>query len=214
MSDTPIITIRSCTRWVLFLVGIGWASSVVAQEDRGRLARRGDDGSYYDMALGIGFGIDRVNFDQRADSVGVTHFVANLRFNFWDDSDDGDFGPRMRRSALKAYLEGEVSYWKDSELSPFESDLFIGLNGIATMPTGPAEVFFGAGFGYHFFGGPSSLDAANPASDREIGGNLQFGIDINFTDNVALFGSGRYDILLGGVFDFQTKITGGVRLKF
>ena len=196
---------------LLFLsLAAGTSAQQVDDRESRRVAERWEQ---YDIALGLGFGIDRVNFDERSENVGVSHFLANFRFNFWDD-DGGDFGrSNARRSSLKAYLEAEVGYWSDSELRPFESDLLIGINGIAALPAGPAEVFFGAGFGYHFFGGGDPGEAL-AGEDREIGGNLQFGVDINFTRNLALFGSGRYDILLGNVYDFQTKITGGVRLKF
>ena len=53
----------------------------------------------YGSAIGIGFGINKVNFDDRSQSKGGTYFTGNFRFNFWD----GDEPPRpgARRSRLR-----------------------------------------------------------------------------------------------------------------
>ena len=165
----------------------------------------------YGTAIGVGFGINKINFDERSQSKGVTYFTGNFRFNFWD----GDEPPRpgARSSRLKGFLEAEVGYWSDDDVSPFESDLLVGLNAIANVSAGSADVFFGAGFGYHFFGGRVSEELID-ADDGAIGANLQFGVELNFSPSVAFFGVGRYDILTGDVYDFQTKILGGLRFKF
>lgn len=172
---------------------------------------RSDEGRSYDTAIGIGFGIDKVNFDDRATSRGVTYFTGNVRFNFWENEDQQS--RRRRPSRLKGFLEAEIGYFKDEELSPFESDLLVGLNAIANVHTGTVDIFFGGGFGYHFFGSPVSPESPDN-DDGAVGANMQFGVDLNFSDTVAFFALGRYDILTGDVLDFQTKILGGLRLKF
>lgn len=167
-----------------------------------------DDQAWYDMALGLGIGIDKVNL-REGGSIGVSYLTGNLRFNFWQH--DQDDNRRARRpSRIKGFLEAEVGYWSDSELRPFTRDLVLGINALAVASAGSADVFFGAGFGGHFL-----HDATGASEDTtKLGANLQFGIDLNFTSQMAFFGLGRYDILSGDVYDLQTKILGGVRVKF
>jgi len=172
---------------------------------------RNDERRSYDTAIGIGFGIDKVNFDDRSSSRGVTYFTGSARFNFWGNEDERS--RRRRPSRLKGFLEAEIGYFNDEELKPFESDLLVGLNAIANVHTGTVDVFFGGGFGYHFFRSPAS-ETAEEIDDGAVGANMQFGVDLNFSRTVAIFALGRYDILTGDVFDFQTKILGGLRLKF
>ena len=168
----------------------------------------------YSSAFAFGIGLDKVNFDENTESIGVTYFTGNFRFNFWSDERD------EKRGRLKGYLEAELGYWSDDQLSPFRRDLLLGLNAIAVVPAGSADVFFGAGFGWHAFGDRieiedvDNLDDVTEPDKSAFGANMQFGVDINFTDNFALFGLGRYDILSGNVYDFQTKIIGGLRVKF
>ena len=58
-------------------------------------------------------------------------------------------------------------------------------------------------------------DSDEPAvEDNAVGANMQFGVDLNFSETIAFFAIGRYDILTGDVYDFRTKILGGLRLKF
>lgn len=185
-------------------------SSIVAAQGR----RDQEDERGYDTAIGFGFGIDKVNFDDRTESRGVTYFTGNVRFNFWDDDDDRR--PGQRPSRLKGYLEAEIGYWSDDSLRPFRRDLLVGLNAIGNGHAGTVDVFFGGGFGYHFFGSPVALDAAEEAitDDGAVGANMQFGVDMNFSEALAVFAVGRYDILVGDTYDFQTKILGGLRVKF
>lgn len=171
------------------------------------------DGAY-GSAFAFGIGLDKVNSDENTESIGVTYFTGNYRFNFWSDEDD------ERRGRLKGYLEAEVGYWSDDQLKPFRRDLLVGLNAIAVVPAGSADVFFGAGFGWHAFGDRIEIDQLDNVENvtepdkSAFGANMQFGVDINFSDNLALFGLGRYEILSGNVYDFQTKIIGGLRVKF
>ena len=166
----------------------------------------------YGTAIGIGFGIDKVNFDDRTRSQGVTYFTGNVRFNFWEDEEAE--ARRQRPSRLKGYLEAEVGYWSDEDLTPFERDLLLGLNAIANVHAGTVDVFFGGGFGYHFFGSPVSDTEDVATDDGAVGANMQFGVDLNFSETVGFFAIGRYDILAGDTYDFQTKILGGLRFKF
>ena len=138
---------------------------------------RDDERNQSDVSIGIGFGIDKVNFDERTQSRGVTYFTGNVRFNFWGNEDDGRSSTSARPSRLKGFLEAEVGYWNDEELAPFQRDLLLGLNAIANVHAGTVDVFFGGGFGYHWFGSPvalSELDEA-PTDDGAVGANMQFG---------------------------------------
>ena len=185
-------------------------SGTVESQERSR----DDDRRGYDTAIGIGFGIDKVNFDDRTQSRGVTYFTGSVRFNFWENDENRNL--RQRPSRLRGYLEAELGYWNDEDLTPFQRDLLVGLNVIGNTHTGTVDVFFGGGFGYHFFGSPLSPDNTDEivTDDGAVGANMQFGVDLNFSETVAFFVIGRYDILTGDIYDFQTKILGGLRLKF
>ena len=210
-------------RFIRFgLAGMGLmlcaTSPLLAEEssqERQRSYTRYDAPERYNYALGVSFGIDRLGITDNGQGTGVTYFNANFRFNTWGD-EDRDRLSREGRGGLKGYLEAEVGYWNDSRIRPFDSDLLIGLNAVVAYPTGSAEVFFGAGFGYHFFNSSLSLEEGVEleTSDRGLGGNLQFGVDLNFSDAVSLFGLGRYDILRDDVFGVQAKIGAGLRFKF
>lgn len=197
---------RAMLPYALSLVAL-LISSTVESQDRSRGESRG-----YGTAIGIGFGIDKVNFDERTQSQGVTYFTGNVRFNFWDN--DETETRRERPSRLKGYLEAELGYWSDDGLTPFRRDLLLGLNAIANVHTGTVDVFFGGGFGYHFFGDPVTESEDILTDDGAVGANMQFGVDLNFSENIAFFAIGRYDILAGDIYDFQTKILGGLRVKF
>ncbi|GMR24414.1 MAG: hypothetical protein BMS9Abin37_2957 [Acidobacteriota bacterium] len=204
-------------RRVMLPVVLAVVSLLVSGTAESRERSRRDERRSYDTAIGIGFGIDKVNFDDRTTSRGVTYFTGSVRFNFWENDDNRN--RRQRPSRLKGFLEAELGYFSDDELTPFERDLLVGLNAIANVHTGTVDVFFGGGFGYHFFRSPVSSESIDESvelvtDDGAVGANMQFGVDLNFSETVAFFALGRYDILTGDVFDFQTKILGGLRLKF
>lgn len=201
-------------RRVLLPVVLAAVSLLVCGTSESQASSRNDGRRSYDIAIGIGFGIDKVNFDDRTSSRGTTYFTGSVRFNFWENDDNRN--RRQRPSRLKGFLEAELGYFNDEELTPFGRDLLVGLNAIANVHTGTVDVFFGGGFGYHFFGSSVSSGSTDEivTDDGAVGANMQFGVDLNFSETVAFFALGRYDILTGDIFDFQTKILGGLRLKF
>jgi opacity protein-like surface antigen len=150
----------------------------------------------------------------------VLSFTGTYRFNWWD-KDDESLRQTLTggRSRVKGFVEAEVGYWKESELSPelspFESDLTVGVNAIAVYPTRHVDMFFGGGVGAHFLSESASVAAEESQGNQtKFGTNIQFGIDLNFTEPVAIFALGRYDILQGDILDFQSKILVGLRYKF
>jgi hypothetical protein len=126
---------------------------------------------------------------------------------------------RGASEGIRGFLEPEIAYWSRSANDPGEfdqSDLLVGINLIGVVPTRNADFFFGAGFGLHFtdsdFLNQSGL--LDSESDSRLGGNIQFGVDINMTESVAVFGLGRVDILQDRPNDRQTKVQLGLRFKF
>jgi hypothetical protein len=116
---------------------------------------------------------------------------------------------------MKGFLEAEVGYWRDSELRPYDSDLLIGMNIIGVLPTRAVDFFFGGGAGVHFIGvSPALEDNEFFDGGARFGANIQFGVEMNFTDPVAFFALGRYDLLQGEIVDFQAKILVGGRFRF
>jgi hypothetical protein len=116
---------------------------------------------------------------------------------------------------MKGFLEAEFGYWSDSELTPVERDLLIGINAIGVLPTRSVDFFFGGGLGAHFLRASAGQDDDEPFEDStKFGANVQFGVDLNFTQPVSFFALGRYDLLVGGVVDYQPKILFGGRFRF
>ena len=170
-----------------------------------------EDHRRFNRALGIGTGLVRV------EEQGLANFTGNFRFNWWDDDQGDDKVGRIlsSRNRMKGFLEAEVGYWKDTELTPVESDLLIGINAIGVLPTRSVDFFFGGGVGAHFLRASAVQDDDEPFEDAtKFGANVQFGVDLNFTEPVSFFVLGRYDLLLGNVVDYQAKILFGARFRF
>ena len=166
---------------------------------------------HLNRALGVGVGLNRVG------GQGIFYLTGNYRFNWWDDESE-DIGTTLRsrgRSRMKSFLEAEVGYWKDSELVPYESELLIGLNIVGVLPTRSVDFFFGGGAGVHFIGESDLMEEDEMlAGGARFGANIQFGVEMNFTDPVGFFALGRYDLLQGDIVDFQAKIIIGTRFRF
>ncbi len=194
-------------RWKLTLVLIGawlfFAETSTAQYSFGRTVP--------DYAVGVGVGLDRVGPE------GFVYVTGNFRFGPWNDDDDTSDdevlstfrGSNQKR--MKGFLEAEIGYWKDSTPGEFESDLLIGVNALALVPSRAVDVVFGVGFGVHFLGAP---DESVTSRETRLGANLQFGVDLNISEGVSYFALGRYDLLSGDTFDYQAKILGGFRYRF
>jgi hypothetical protein len=73
------------------------------------------------------------------------------------------------------------------------------------------DMFLGVGFGAHFI---DVTAGASSQSDTRLGGNLQFGVEVHPWERAGFFGVGRVDQLQGDRNRQQSKIWGGVRLRF
>ena len=177
----------------------------------GRAQTQIDDHRRFNYALGIGAGLVRVQ------EQGLTDFTGSFRFNWWDDREEEENIGRFLRSRnrMKGFLEAEFGYWSDSALTPVERDLLIGINAIGVLPTRSVDFFFGGGLGAHFLRASAVQDEDEPFEDStKFGANVQFGVDLNFTQPVSFFALGRYDLLVGDVVDYQSKILFGGRFRF
>jgi hypothetical protein len=189
----------------LVMAALGWAMA-------GRAHAQVDDHRRFNRALGFGGGLVRV------EEQGLTHFTGSFRFNWWDEDQEEDNVGRVlssRQNRMKGFLEAEVGYWKDTELTPVDRDLSSGINAIGVLPTRSVDFFFGGGMAAHFLRASGVQSEEDPfEDDTRFGANIQFGVDLNFTDPVSFFALGRYDLLQGEVVDFQSKILLGARWRF
>ncbi|MEM7048977.1 MAG: hypothetical protein AAF604_04925 [Acidobacteriota bacterium] len=169
-----------------------------------------------DLQLGLGLGLADPDDIDSAE----IYYSAALRFRIGRQYDepvwDGDSyrGRPPADTGIRGYLEPEISYWSSSDDGVDESDLLVGVNLIGVVPTRSADYFLGVGFGVHFLDAEvddGTVDIDD--SDEAIGGNLQVGVDVNISENAALFGTGRIDLLEGDRNERQTKIYVGVRFK-
>ncbi len=137
--------------------------------------------------------------------------------------DRGMTREELQRGGIQGYIEPEVAYWShDSD----NSDLLAGVNLIGLVPFRHVDYTFGVGAGVHFLDYQTAEEvrvSTNPTvfrtditdnSDEHVGVNAQFGLDVRMTDNVALFGVGRYDLVEGSVYENQTKAYLGLRFSF
>ena len=148
---------------------------------------------------------------------------AGLRIRIGQRNDepvwDGDHyrGRPPSGNGIRGYIEPEIQYWSGGGDNTDIDDLLLGVNLIGVVPTRNADYYLGVGFGLHFFDAVLTDEdgvVLQEDDDEKLGGNLQVGVDVNVSDNVALFGTGRLDILEGGLAERQTKVTVGLRFKF
>jgi hypothetical protein len=158
-------------------------------------------------ALGLGAGI------VQPDAQSETYWSANLRRHLGQRSERG---ASASATGLRAYLEGEVGYWKGETASTKDKDLLLGVNLIGAVPTPIVDLYLGVGFGAHFVDeafleGDTRIDR----SKTRFGGNAQFGVEVKASERVGIFGNGRLDFLSGSTRNRQyNKIWGGVRFYF
>ncbi|MEM7483035.1 MAG: hypothetical protein AAF481_17815 [Acidobacteriota bacterium] len=182
------------------------------------------NGSYRDAGrdLQLGFGLGLV--DPEDTESAEIYYSAALRFRIGKSYDepvwDGDSyrGRPPADTGIRGYLEPEVSYWKGESTGIEDSDLLVGLNLIGVVPTRSADYFLGVGFGVHFLDATVDPSITGPGADLDgseeaLGGNLQVGVDVNIGENIALFGTGRIDLLEGERNEHQTKVYVGIRFK-
>lgn len=164
-----------------------------------------------DWAIGVGLGLVELgdNFVQGgsvvSDDTVEQYWMLNLRIPF------GDRHAHRGSSAggFRAYLEPELGYW-DGAVS---SDLLFGLNIVGGMPFNAVEFFVGGGIGMHFIdnklAGPGGQN-----NDEALGVNAQFGVDVSLSQNLSLFGMGRFDLIDDDRDELEGKAAVGLRFRF
>ena len=170
-----------------------------------------------DIRLGLGVGLTKPDTGDAE-----VYYSASLRFRIGAEHSDqgvweGDTyrGRPPADTGIRGYLEPEVSYWSRSKTNDKATDTLVGVNLIGVVPTRGADFSLGVGFGYHFFDS-KFLDANSVLvqdNNNRLGGNLQVGVDVNLSRNVAVFGTGRVDILEGSRDNRQTKVYVGLRFR-
>lgn len=135
-------------------------------------------------------------------------------------------GGEGEAEGVAAYIEPEIGYWEDDSsrgpVATKQSDLLLGVNIVGAMELARVEYFIGAGIGIHFLGADVSLGGVSIDEDDEaLGVNVHFGVDVDLTDSLSLFGVGRFDIIDDDrdettvlVEDVQGKGYLGLRFRF
>lgn len=185
--------LRSRKPW-LWLVGaylVALAGVAGAQAATGIPApETGADGSDREWSVGLGAGI--VVPDKSTE----TYLAANLR-RFVG----------VRKQGVRGIVEAEVGYWKGTAGASRYRDLLLGVNLVASVPTGSADIFIGVGFGEHF------TKLADETRAR-FGANIHFGVEMPIGERFGAFGAGRIDFVQGEPHRQQAKMWGGVRARF
>jgi hypothetical protein len=146
------------------------------------------------------------------------YYTAALRIRLGrneDDHDNGGGGGGRHDRGIQGYLEPEIGYWKSTDNIVTGSDTLLGVNLIGAFPFSAAETFLGAGVGAHFV--DTQVLRADPhlkGSQTKLGANAQFGIDLNITRTLSVFGAGRFDLVQGAKDNVQSKIYLGLRARF
>lgn len=161
-------------------------------------------------ALGLAVGI------VQPDGGSEVYWSASLRRRMSARSAEGATLDSGRPpEGLKAYLEGEVGYWKQKTATTEDKDLLLGANLVGAVPTRSADIYIGVGFGAHFTEATLIRNGnRSSVSKTRFGGNLQFGVEVRVSERFGLFGVGRVDFVSGERNRQQAKVSGGVRYRF
>lgn len=177
--------VRRKPGWIGWMVAVGLllGAPVFAQQqdpyERGDRYEEGDDGNRFGLALGAGL---------TESGPGTSpYLMAALRIRLGDEGS---------AEGITAYIEPEVGYWEDDEdrngFRNDQSDLLLGVNIVGAVEMARVEYFLGAGLGVHF----QDTEIAGIAEDDEaLGVNVHFGVDVDVTESVGLFGVGRFDLV-------------------
>jgi hypothetical protein len=186
------------------------ANLASAQSRNDRNDRDGrDDGGIPNYALAVAVGL------VEPASQTETYYTAQLRIRIGRDEDDDNGGGARRDRSIQGYIEPEVGYWKSTDSRVKGDDTLLGVNLVGAFPFASAESFLGVGVGAHFV--DSSLlenDSRLSGSETKLGVNAQFGIDLNLTRTLSVFGAGRFDLVQGAKDNVQSKIYLGLRARF
>jgi hypothetical protein len=170
-----------------------------------------DDGEISNYAIAVAVGlVEPANQTEN-------YYTAQLRIRVsrGDEDDEGGGGGRGRDRSIQGYIEPEVGYWKSTADNVQGSDTLVGVNLVGAFPFAAAESFLGVGVGAHFVDKELlKSDSRLTGSETKLGVNAQFGIDLNFTRTLSVFGAGRFDLVQGAKDNVQSKIYLGLRARF
>lgn len=186
------------------------ANLASAQSRNDRNDRDGrDDGGIPNYALAVAVGL------VEPASQTETYYTAQLRIRIGRDEDDSDGGGARRDRSIQGYIEPEVGYWKSTDNRIKGDDTLLGVNLVGAFPFAAAESFLGVGVGAHFVDSSLLENTANvQGSETKLGVNAQFGIDLNLTRALSVFGAGRFDLVQGAKDNVQSKVYLGLRARF
>ena len=160
-------------------------------------------------AIGLGVGIVQPDADSEV------YWSASLRRRVSARSTESATESGRPPEGLKAYVEGEVGYWKQTTATTEDKDLLVGANLIGAVPTRAADIFIGVGFGAHFTDATLIRSSGRSTTSKtRYGGNLQFGVEVRLSEHVGVFGVGRVDYVSGVRNRQQSKVSGGLRYRF
>jgi hypothetical protein len=201
------------TRWLRTsaLIGAALLSANLAAAQSRSDRDRDDNGEptvpNYALAVAVGL-VEPANQTEN-------YYTAQLRIRLGrGDQDDNGGGGRRDRS-IQGYLEPEVGYWKSTDKAVSGKDTLVGVNLVGAFPFAAAESFLGVGAGAHFV--DNELLKSDPrltGNTTKLGVNAQFGIDLNLTRTLSVFGAGRFDLVQGAKDNVQSKIYLGLRARF
>jgi thiamine biosynthesis protein ThiS len=160
--------------------------------------------------FGLGIAVGLVNLDEEflADDV-EQYYTVHLRIAFGDAN-----AHRGGRRGLRGYLEPEIGMWDGAR----SRDTMIGVNIIGSIPFNAVDFFVGAGAGIHMLETDAftNSDGVTVAAtdDDAFGVNAQFGVDVHLTENVTVFGTGRFDIVDDSSDSLEAKVYLGLRFGF
>jgi len=196
-------------RWTVLALALAmilWGAGVAQADGYGDDRDRRSENNEERLALGIGIGLVETG-ENIADDV-ENYITATLRIRIGDESSHGGGG----EGGFRGYIEPEIGYWEASEAGFDATDALLGVNLIGVVPYNAVDFFIGAGIGVHFNDSDINVGGVSTSSDdTALGLNAQFGLDVHLTENVSIFGVGRFDIVDDVAGDFQGKVYVGVR---
>jgi hypothetical protein len=204
------------TRWLRTsaLIGAALLCANLASAQSSRPGRDRDDDRNdheipnYALAVAVGL-VEPANQTEN-------YYTAQLRIRLGrgDENDNGGGGGRRDRS-IQGYIEPEVGYWRSTATNLKGGDTLVGVNLVGAFPFAAAESFLGVGVGAHFVDKQVLLDDPRlTGTQTKLGANAQFGIDLNITRTLSVFGAGRFDLVQGAKDNVQSKIYLGLRARF
>lgn len=170
-----------------------------------------DDQEVPNYAIAVGAGL------VKPASQTESYYMAALRIRIGrgdQDENRGGGGVQHDRS-IQGYLEPEVGTWKSTDNTVSGKDTLLGVNLIGAFPFAAAESFLGIGIGAHFVDAALLRSSSSLSGQQtKLGANAQFGIDLNITRALSVFGAGRFDLVQGAKDSVQSKVYLGLRARF